>query len=161
MSARLREGIALADDDRHELVPRLDELPGALVLEPSREEVDVDTGGGEARKDVLTVAAVQGQRLIDGAVIGERVQGGLGHGVHREGRGKRLDVEAVGCLGSLVPVLAQSSRCGRAPALSARCQGQISRTPGRSLEFPRRRARISYILERAKPLSACHTRRGL
>src|SRR5215475_3045472 len=60
MSARFRESITLADDDHHEFVPRLDERPGALVLEPSREEVDVDAGGGEAREDVLAVAAVQG-----------------------------------------------------------------------------------------------------
>ena len=41
------------------------------------------------------------QQRADLAVIGERLQRVLGHGVHRERRGKGLDVEDVGRLGVL------------------------------------------------------------
>ncbi len=44
----------------------------------------------------LAVAAIRCQRLADLAVIGEGLQGALGHGVDREGRRERLHIEGVG-----------------------------------------------------------------
>ena len=52
---------------------------------------------------LLGVAAVGGHRLADLAVVGEGVQGRLGHRVDRERRGEALDVEDVGGLGVLGP----------------------------------------------------------
>ena len=74
------------------------------------------------RQHLFAVAAVGRHERGDAAVIGESLQRRFRHGVDRERRGEGLDVEHVGALGSLVPVLAQSSRCGRAPKLNARCQ---------------------------------------
>jgi len=50
-------------------------------------------------------------------MIGEGLQGALGHRVHRERRGKCPDIQDVGRAGVLGAVLAHSRRCGRAPGV--------------------------------------------
>ncbi len=57
----------------------------------------------ELRQHLLGVAAVGRHRLADLAVVGEGVQGRLGHRVDRERRGEALDVEGVGGVGVLGP----------------------------------------------------------
>ena len=56
------------------------------------------------------------------AVVGERLQRLVGHGVDGERGGQRVHVQHVGGVGVLVEVLAHSSRCGRAPSLASRRQ---------------------------------------
>src|SRR5206468_8154175 len=86
--AGLREHGALRGDHRQKILPGFDERLGSLVLEPSREGVDVDAGLREPRQHLFAVAAVGGQEGADVAVVGERLQGRLWHGVDRERRGK-------------------------------------------------------------------------
>src|SRR5262249_22663185 len=60
--------------------------------------INIDAGFGEAGKDLLAVAAVGGKRRGQLAVIAKGKQRGLGHGVYREGRGERSNVEHIGCV---------------------------------------------------------------
>ena len=62
---------------------------GTLALQPRRQGVDVDTRLSEIRQNRLAVAAVRCQHLADLAMIAERPQGLLGHGVDRERRSER------------------------------------------------------------------------
>src|SRR6185437_1677748 len=58
-SARALEHGGLGADHTQEIVPRLDEGLGAIVLKLLRERGDIDLRGGEARKHRLGVAAVR------------------------------------------------------------------------------------------------------
>ena len=68
-----------------------------------------------AGEEIVLVVTVSAHRAIDLAVIGKRQQRFLRHSVHRVRRDQRAHVDHVRCLRILVPVLANSSRCGRAP----------------------------------------------
>src|SRR5262249_11004915 len=97
-SACLANRDALGIDAGHQVVPRLDEGRSALVLQPGRQRIDVDTRLGEGGENCLAVAAVPCERLAEVAVIAEGLQGALRHGVDGEGRGECLHIESVGRL---------------------------------------------------------------
>src|SRR2546430_23109 len=121
------------------------------VLEPCGEGVDADTGPGEAAQHVLAVAAVGGQRPAEVAVIGQGVQGALGHGVHRERRGERRDIEDVGRAGILGP-RARPEEALRAGA------GVVDALPAGRTE-PRTVRRVGPLCDRNAELIAQRVRR--
>src|SRR5580692_1246997 len=88
----------LRGDDRHQVIPRLDERLRAFILKLGRQGIDVDSRLTELRQHFLTVTTVWGQDGADFAVIGEGLQCGFRHGVYRQGRSERLHIENVGRL---------------------------------------------------------------
>src|SRR5262245_8128545 len=100
-SARLPDRSALGLDARHEVVPGPDERRGAFVLEARGQGADVHARLGEAGQDRLAVASVRGKRRSGFAVVGERLERALGHGVDREGCCESIDIERVGGFGIL------------------------------------------------------------
>src|SRR5207245_1887707 len=121
------------------------------VLEPGREGGDGDSGPGEAGQPVLAVAGVGGQRPAEVAVIGQGVQGALGHGVHRERRGERRDIEDVGRAGILGP-RARPEEALRAGA------GVVDALPAERTE-PRTVRRVGPLCDRNAELIAQRVRR--
>src|SRR5262249_26949666 len=95
VSARLADGRALRIDAGHQIVPGFNEGRGAFHLEPGGERIDVDPRLGKAGQNLLAVAAVRCEHVADLAVIAERFEGPLRHGVHRERCGKRLRIKYV------------------------------------------------------------------
>jgi hypothetical protein len=74
-------------------------------------------------EDAFTVSAISRKCTGDIPMLTQRKQSLLRHGIDRVRRGKRIDIERTSDgLGSLVPVLANSRRCGRAPKFASRCQ---------------------------------------
>src|SRR5690242_12410543 len=98
VSARLAYRDALGIDSAHQVVPGLHEGRGALVLQAVRESIDVDARLGEASEHRLAVAAISRHHLADLAVFGDGLEGAFRHGVYREGRGERPNIQGVGCL---------------------------------------------------------------
>jgi len=94
----LERGI-LGGDHVHQLVPGADKRLRPFVLKPGRQGVDIDTCLRELRQDFLAVTAVCRQEFTNFAVLRQRFQCALRHGVDREGRREGLDVEDVGCPG--------------------------------------------------------------
>ena len=76
---------------------------GPFVQELGSQGVDVDAGPGELGQHLVAVAGTRGQGLVDLPMIGEGFQRGLGHRVHGEGCGERVDVQDVGGFGILGP----------------------------------------------------------
>jgi hypothetical protein len=70
MSARLRDGSALAGNERHEVVPRRHEGLRPFVLQPCREGVDVDPRGGETRQHIFGVEWLAERARFIGSLIG-------------------------------------------------------------------------------------------
>src|ERR1700722_17947321 len=105
-STSLLQRSALGINHRHEIAPRLDERFRSLVLELGSESIDINSGLGELRQDLLAVAAIGRQCGANFAVIGECLQGSIRHSVHRKWGGQSLDVKYVGRFGIL------SSRAG-------------------------------------------------
>jgi hypothetical protein len=58
-------------------------------------DVMLGAAGGVAGDDLIGQADVARQRQAERTMVGEGLQGGLGHGVYRIGRGERLHVENV------------------------------------------------------------------
>ena len=84
---------------------------------------------GELGQHLLAVAAVGGQRSADLAVVGEGLQRGLGHRVHRERGGERLDVQDVGGFGVLGPGAGPQEALRAGAGVESRCQrGESSRS---------------------------------
>ena len=140
----LRIARALGFDAGHQVVPRLDEGRGALVLQLGGERIDVDAGLGEAGENRLAVAAVRRERLADLAVLGEGLERALRHGVDREGRGERLHIKGVGgfrVLGAGAgPEQALRAGAGVGGALEARRGEQVADRPCRCAGRSRCRA---------------------
>ncbi len=93
--------LPLGLDRRQQILPGVVEGPLALLLETGGERANVDSGAGELGQNLLRIAAVLGQGLADRAVVGERLQGRLGHRVNGEGRGQGLYVEDIRGVGIL------------------------------------------------------------
>ena len=70
-----------------------------------------------SRQHLLAVAAVGRQDRAELAVVGERLQRASGMVFTVNGAASALMYRTSDAFGSLVPVLAHSRRCGRAPAL--------------------------------------------
>ena len=125
----LRIAALLEFDAGHQVVPRLDERRGALVLQPRRQRVDVDARLGEAGQNRLAVAAIRREHRADLAVVGEGLERALRHGVDGEGRGESLHIEDVGGLGILGagagPQQALGAGAGVGGALEARRGEQL------------------------------------
>src|SRR5262249_60000712 len=68
-SARCRQGAGLPADVLEEIVPRFDERVSPLSLEAPREHVDIHAGRGETGRDLLCVAAVHREELVDDPVL--------------------------------------------------------------------------------------------
>ena len=79
-----------------ELLPRVVERLGAFALQLVGERGDVEAGLGEARQHGIAVAAVGGHALADLAVLVERDQRLVRHGVDGERRRQAVDIEGVG-----------------------------------------------------------------
>src|SRR5689334_18156429 len=84
-SARLANRGALGLDAAYQVLPGRDKGRGAFVLKPGRQRVDVDARLGEAGQHRLAVAAVRRERPADRAMIAERLERALRHGVDRKG----------------------------------------------------------------------------
>ena len=94
---------------------------GALVLQLRRERVDVDAGRLELREHRFAVAAVGWRGGADVAVIGEgRAASFSGMVLTVNGAASASTYRTSEALGSLVPVLANSRRCGRPPSFITR-----------------------------------------
>ena len=94
-ATRLESG-ALRCDHCHQVVPGLHERLRSFVLKLGGQGIEVDAGLGELRQHLFAVAAIRRQDRTEFRVIGEGLQRGLGHRVHGERRGERLDVQDVG-----------------------------------------------------------------
>jgi len=97
------------------------------------ERLDVDARPREPRQDLLAVPAVGRQHGPDLPVIGKRQERRLGHRVHGEGAGERLEIQGVGRLGVLRP----SARPEQALRAPAQVVGALP--PGRGQERTARR----------------------
>src|SRR5689334_24413571 len=95
-SARFADRDAFGFDTAHQILPRLDEGLGAVVLQLGGEYADIDTGLYEIGENSLAVASVRSERRLDLAVVVEGLKGCIRYRVDREGRGECLDVEDVG-----------------------------------------------------------------
>src|SRR5262245_800796 len=94
-SARFRKGGALRVDNTHEIVPRIDKRFRAFILKFCRQIIDVDTGSGELVQKRIVVPTIGRHDFADFAVIGERLESILRHGIHGERRSERLYVKDV------------------------------------------------------------------
>src|SRR5262249_53025093 len=121
LSAVLVERGGLECDHAHQLPPRGDERLGTFVLQLRGQRFHVDAGFGEAGQHFLAVAAVGGQDSGQHSMIGDGLQSALGIVLMVKGAASASTYRTSDAAGSLVPVLAQSSRCGRAPVLKMRC----------------------------------------
>src|SRR5207248_2166570 len=132
-SARLADCGALRIDAGHQIVPGFNEGRGAFLLQPDSECIDVDTRLGEAGQNFLAVAAVRSKYVADFAVIDERLQGLLRHGVHRERCGERFNIKCVWglwilCAGAR-PEQALGASAGVGSTLEARRSEQLPICP--------------------------------
>src|SRR5262249_6870430 len=98
---RLGKGRAFGSDHTHQLVPGGDERLRPFFLKLGGQGTDVDTSLGELIQYRLALAAVGRHDFADFSVIGQRFEGAFGHGIDRERRRKRFDVEHVGSFGVL------------------------------------------------------------
>src|SRR6185437_5588576 len=89
-SARFADRDALGFDTAHQILPRLDEIRGAVVLQLGGEHADIDTGLYEIGENSLAVASVRSERRLDLAVFVEGFKGCIRYRVDREGRGECL-----------------------------------------------------------------------
>src|SRR6185312_287126 len=87
---------ALRGDAADKIFPRLVERFRSFTLELGGERRIVDAGPREFCEHILGVAAIDRQYALQFAMIGEGVQGLLGHGVDRVRGRERLDIERVG-----------------------------------------------------------------
>jgi hypothetical protein len=102
--------------------PRDREGVGAFALQARGQGVGVDAFVPERLQHGLRIAAIGRQRRTDLAVIGKGLQRLLGIVLMVSGAARASRYSVSDATGSLVPVLAHSSRCGRAPASARRCQ---------------------------------------
>src|SRR6266850_2858060 len=138
--ARLVQDGALRSDHFHEIAPGRDERRGAFVLKLVGEGIHVDAGRGEPSQYFVAVAAIGGEDLTQRSMIGEGLQGALGHGVHGERRGERLYIKEV-----------------RGPGiLGARARPQQTLRAGAGIEDPLPAGRVEYRAVRlVGPLRDC------
>src|SRR6516165_7015048 len=101
-SARFAYDRALGFDAGHQVVPRLVEGRGAVVLKLLRQRIDVNAGARKGAEHLLAIASVRRQRRADFAVLREGLERAIGHSVDREGCRERLHIKYVGGFGILV-----------------------------------------------------------
>src|SRR6516165_10062670 len=100
-SARFAYDRALGFDAGHQVVPRLVEGRGAVVLKLLRQRIDVNAGARKGAEHLLAIASVRRQRRADFAVLREGLERAIGHSVDREGCRERLHIKYVGGFGIL------------------------------------------------------------
>ena len=97
-SARFPHRGALGFDAGYQVIPRLDKRHGTVVLQPRRQRIDVDACFGEAGQNSLAVASIRCEQLANVAVVSERLERVLRHGVDSEGCRESLYIKRVECL---------------------------------------------------------------